>query len=65
MPDKPINVIYPRTNSLSPKEEQLAEYRETCLDIIAQNRMDMTKDPLIFWKPVDYDPRFPNTDITK
>lgn len=57
--------IQPKTNSLSPVEEQLAEYRELAKDPIKMARIDQTKDPLITWKPVPYDPRFPNTDITK
>lgn len=59
------NVYYPKTNSLSPVEEQLAEYRETVLDPIKTVRMDQRGDPQIFWKPVPYDPRYPNTDVSK
>lgn len=62
----PAKNVYPaKSNSQSPIEEQLAEYRECNSDAIKNIRIDQTKDPLISWKPVPYDPRFPNTDITK
>lgn len=62
---KGTTTFHPRTNSLSPESEQTAEFREMVHDQIAQIRCDARNDPLIFWKPVDYDPRFPNVDITR
>ncbi len=59
------NTFYPKTNSQSPVEEQLVEIRGMALDQLAQMKCDKRNDPLIFWKPVDYDPRFPNTDVTR
>jgi hypothetical protein len=56
----------PTSNSLSPKEEQLAEYRELVLDHHKQILTDRRGDPL--QKRINvakWDPRFPNYDITK
>lgn len=58
-------VIYPKTNSLSPEKEQLKEIQEHSLDLMWHIKCDKRKDPRIFWKPVNYDPRYPNTDITR
>lgn len=54
----------PKSNSMSSHEEKLAEYRETVLNNEALARIDRRKDPGIFWKPLPYDPRFPNINIT-
>lgn len=59
------NTWIPKTNSLSSEAEQLKEIRGMVLNQEKQWSCDRRDDPLIFWKPVPYDPRFPNIDITK
>lgn len=59
---KPIKA---KTTCTSPDAELLAEYREFAFDPIKSQLLDQRDDPNFIWKPVDYDPRFPNTDITR